>query len=101
LETSNVGNSYGAYITGGKAREVPKDPNYIAVDDPYGLPAIVPTIAPLSADNKTPLPYIASNDITVFTILDTGRGVVTSYRFDTRIPNGTVVKFDQFTLERS
>ena len=97
LETSNVGNSYGAYV-GAEKRPVPADSRYTyaAVGNPNGLEPIVPTIAPLV--DKQPLPFIASNDITAFSILDTGNGTVSSYRFDTRKPESAVVKFDQFTI---
>lgn len=100
LETSNVGNTYGAYI-GDRQRPVPKDDpenNYVATGDPNGLEAIVPTIAPLTDEKGQTLPYVASNDITVFSILDTATGTVSSYRYDTRSPNADVVKFDAFTL---
>lgn len=49
----------------------------------------------LGEDNQ-PLPYVADSDITVFSILDTGTGKVSSYRFDTRSPLSDVVKFDEF-----
>jgi hypothetical protein len=99
LETSNVGNSYGAAL-GDNKRPVPinNSENYTATGDPYGLDPIIPTIAPLVNENNQPLPYIASNDITVFSILDTGNGTVSSYRFDTREPNSQVIKFDEFSL---
>lgn len=100
LESSNVGNSYGAYL-GNKKRPVPPDDfegNYSAIGDPNGLDPIIPNISPLVNDNNQPLPYIASNDITVFSILDTSKGTVSSYRFDTRFPNSEVIKFDEFTL---
>jgi Calcineurin-like phosphoesterase len=111
LETSNVGNSYGAYVDGNQ-RHVPNNalahqvfgepllfPNdYAATGNPNGLPPVMPTIAPLSTPDGKPLPYIASNDITAFSILDTGSGQITSYRFDTREPNAKVIKFDQFHL---
>ncbi len=45
-----------------------------------------------------PLPFLSSNDITSFSILDSGRGTVRSYRFDTRDPNSAVVLFDEFPL---
>jgi hypothetical protein len=45
------------------------------------------------------LPYVASNDITVFSVLDSAAGVVSSYRFDTRLPDSDVVLFDEFALE--
>jgi hypothetical protein len=99
LETSNVGNTYGAYL-GNKKRPVPKgyQAEYIATGDPNGLEAIPPTIAPLIGDDQQPLSFIASNDITVFSILNTGTGTVSSYRFDTKVPNSDVVKFDEFQL---
>jgi len=99
LESSNVGNSYGAYWGNSKERP-PQD--YLSVKaekgDPNGLEPIVPTIAPLTDADGTPLPYIASNEITVFSILDTSTGNVSSYRFDTTNPNNTVIKFDEFTI---
>ena len=100
LESSNVGNSYGAYV-GEKKRPVPTgyNENYSPTGDANGLEPVMPTIAPLLGENNQPLPYIASNDLTVFSILDTGTGIVTSYRFDTRSPNSEVIKFDQFQLK--
>jgi len=100
LETSNVGNTYGAYLE--KQRKVPTgyDEKYVATGDPNGLEAVVPTIAPLLDQNSKPLSFIASDDITVFSILDTGAGTVSSYRFDTRKPESPVVKFDEFKLSR-
>jgi hypothetical protein len=52
-------------------------------------------------DNQQPLPYIASNDITAFSILDTGTGTVSSYRFDTRSSKSDVIKFDEFRLAKA
>lgn len=97
LESSNVGNSYGAHL-GDRPRLIPPNSNYIALGDPNGLEAIVPNLDPSSDRAGKPLPYIASNDITVFSILDTGSGTVSSYRFDTRYPNSEIVKFDEFKL---
>jgi len=101
LETSNVGNSYGAYING-KQRFIPEDlqglADYTLEGNPNGLEPITPTIAPLFDEAGQPVPYVASNDITVFSILDTGTGTISSYRFDTREPNSAVVKFDEFRL---
>lgn len=99
LETSNVGNSYGA-AWGERKREVPTSyqENYTAIGDPNGLEPVLPTIAPLLGEDGKPMPYIASNEITVFSILDTGTGIISSYRFDTRKPNSEVVKFDEFKI---
>ncbi|MBD2002321.1 MULTISPECIES: purple acid phosphatase family protein [Cyanophyceae] len=99
LETSNVGNSYGAAV-GDKKRPVPDSfnkENYPVTGDPNGLQAVVPTIAPLMGEDGKPLPYVASNEITAFSILDTGTGTVSSYRFDT-VEESKVVKFDEFRL---
>lgn len=100
LETSNVGNSYGA-AWGERRREVPS--NYqqdcMAIGDQNGLQPIVPTISPLLGEDGKPQPYIASSDITVFSIFDTGTGTISSYSFDTRKPDAGVVKFDEFKLK--
>ncbi|MBD2293880.1 metallophosphoesterase [Anabaena sphaerica FACHB-251] len=100
LETSNVGNSYGA-AWGERKREVPTgyQEDYTEIGDPNGLEPIIPTISPLLGEDSKPLPYIASNDITVFSIFDTGTGTISSYRFDTRKPNSEVIKFDEFKLK--
>jgi Calcineurin-like phosphoesterase len=99
LETSNVGNSYGAYL-GKTQRSLPKDAKetYAAIGNPNRLDAIMPTLKPLLDDTGTPMPYIASNDITAFSILETGTGIVSSYRFDTKDPQSSVIKFDEFKL---
>jgi hypothetical protein len=101
LETSNVGNTYGAF-SGKKRRFVPPSyrEDYSATGDPNGLNPVIPTIEPLLADGKA-LPYIDSNDITAFSIFDTGNGVVSSYYFDIRKPESEVVKFDEFKLKNS
>jgi hypothetical protein len=100
LETSNVGNSYGAHW-GENKREVPigYQEDYAEVGDPNDLEPIIPSIAPLLGEDGKPLPYIASNDITAFSIFDTGTGTISSYRFDTRKPNSEIVKFDEFKLK--
>ena len=110
LETSNVGNSYGAFWKD-KSRPVPPETiegsavtyaptDYITQGDPNGLEPVVPTLAPLLDDSGNPLPYIASNDITVFSAFDTGTGTISSYYFDTRSPGSEVVKFDEFVVGR-
>lgn len=107
LETSNVGNTYGAYLNN-QARPVPPSAGadvegyqasyYAAQGDPNGLEPIVPSLAPLLDDQGQPLPYIASNDMTAFSILETENGIVSSYYFDTRQPGSSAVKFDEFSL---
>ncbi|MGA7932087.1 MAG: metallophosphoesterase family protein [Kovacikia sp.] len=100
LETSNVGNSYDAYV-GDRSRPVPHtdSADYATVGNPNGLEPIVPTLAPLLDGEGQPMPYLASNDITAFSILDTGAGTISSYYFDTRKPESGVVKFDEFRLK--
>lgn len=104
LETSNVGNSYGASYGDKKRKSVPKnrdggdDANYVATGDPYGLKPVVPTIAPIVNEDGQYNPYISSNEITVFSIFDTGKGTVSSYLFDTRKPDSKAIKFDEFNL---
>jgi Calcineurin-like phosphoesterase len=99
LETSNVGNTYGAYW-GEARRPVPLgfQERYAATGDPNGLEPVVPAIAPLIDEAGQPQPYISSNDMTVFSILETDTGTVSSYYFDTRKPDSDVVKFDAFVL---
>ncbi|MEO1298886.1 MAG: metallophosphoesterase, partial [Cyanobacteria bacterium J06636_16] len=117
LETSNVGNSYGAYWREKTRNLPPAEPTkdldkyqqayYAAQGDPNGLEPVVPTEAlslgeennPLLDENGNPLPYLESNDITAFSILDTGTGTVSSYYFDTRDPDSDVILFDEFSLE--
>ncbi len=99
LETSNVGNSYGAAV-GDRHRIVPTtyQETYVATGNPNGLAPIVPNIAPLKDLAGKPLPYLASNRVTAFSILDTGTGTVSSYRFDTQKSDSPVLKFDEFML---
>jgi Calcineurin-like phosphoesterase len=99
LETSNVGNTYGAYIDG-KKRLVPIGfgADYSITGDPNGLKPIIPTLEPLLGENKQSLPYLSSNNITSFSILDTATGMVSSYRFNTEIPGSDVIKFDEFRI---
>lgn len=101
LESSNVGNTYGAYV-GRKRRQIPIgfEQKYVPQSDPNGLEPIVPTLAPLLDAAGHPQPYISSDDITVFSILDTNTGTVTSYYFDTRKPESQVIAFDAFELKQ-
>ncbi|CAN5865001.1 metallophosphoesterase [soil metagenome] len=103
IETSNVGNNYGAFTEqSGRSRSVPPPPwdadNYVAQGDPGGLEPIVPTVDPVLDGSGQPQPYIASNDLTAFSILDTGDGTVTSYVYDVREPDQPAHVFDRFSL---
>ncbi|NET54608.1 MAG: hypothetical protein F6K09_40285 [Merismopedia sp. SIO2A8] len=120
MEASNVGNTYGAFWKNGAAtdtsdgistveaenarmdqrRPIPIGyvEDYAPWNDPNGLIPVVPTIAPMLDKDGNPQPFIASNNITVFSILDTGQGTVASYRMDTQTPDRSPVKFDEFSL---
>ena len=115
IETSNVGNSYGAAWEGFYSRAQPSWVestaahtsftwdllNYPALGDPQGREIIGPTIANPMADllGTQPYPFVSSNDVTAFSILDTSTGVVSSYAFDTRYPGREAYKFDEFSLQ--
>lgn len=108
LETSNVGNSYGCYVEGGKARDNgPDDTRFDAVNyplhgDPFGLEAVAPTLfAPQALEDGTPMPCIGSDTLSAFSILETGAegAAITSYVFDSTRPDGDVKPFDRFTLD--
>ena len=98
LESSNVGNSYGAYWKERKRRVPDDNADYSEWGNPNGLKPILPNIAPIKDETGNELPYIASNDITVFTVLDTEKKTVSSYRFDTRKQCSQVIKFDEFAI---
>lgn len=118
IETSNVGNSFGAYWTDGVTPWRERFPgqfanelagpnprwnpaNYPRTGDAHGRPAIMPTeFNPMMEMESQPrmMPFLDSNSVTAFTILDTNTGTVTSYAFDTRNPANPVRKFDEFRL---
>ncbi|MDF9717701.1 metallophosphoesterase [Nocardioides sp. ChNu-153] len=105
LETSNTGNSYGAYHPlSGRSRPVPPAPwdaaNYWAQDNPGGLEPIVPNVAPYTNEAGTPLPYVQDNNLAVFTKLDTGSGEITTYSFDVRTPDVAPKVIDVFSIGR-
>ena len=105
LETSNTGNSYGAFHElSGRRRPVPPAPwdaaNYWAIGNPGGLAPIVPTENPMRTAAGEPMPFVQSNDHVVFTVLDTGRNEVVSYIFDVRTPEVAPVVLDRFSLGR-
>ena len=80
--------------------------DYPTHGEPHGRQMIQPSlINPMrTMDRRTTpwterdLPFVASNNLTTFSILDTGTGTVSSYAFDTRSPESAVVKFDEFSL---
>lgn len=111
LESSNVGNNYGGFIDAdhkrsaypsaiddssqySSVRDAFNADNYVLYGDPYGLEPIMPSICNLPEKR----PYLASNEITAFSVIDTKNGVVDSYYFDTTKPESEVVHFDSFDI---
>ncbi|WP_435736655.1 hypothetical protein V5D56_18075 [Cellulosimicrobium sp. PMB13] len=104
LETSNTGNTYGAFhALSGRSRPLPGAPwdaaNYLAQGNPGGLAPVVPTVNPHRASDGTPLPFVQSNTNAVFTALDTATGEVTSYDLDLAA-GGKPRILDRFTIGR-
>lgn len=106
LETSNVGNSYGAYHElSGDSRPVPEAPwnaeNYVAQGSPGGLEPIVPSERPFASlvNPDQDAPYVASNDYSIFTNLDAQAGSVTSYILDAKDPDAVPEVLDVFMLD--
>jgi hypothetical protein len=122
LESANYGNTFGVgyedeYFRQQRApwARYPGDPrggfvvgpdpkDYPVVGDPQGrigaYPTLVNTEKEMDGENR-PLPFHSSNNVSAFTVLDTGTGLVESYAFDTRDPSSSVVRFDVFALENS
>ena len=105
LETSNVGSTFGAYPVGGAASRYLPGPvdgwheAYVRQGDAGGLEPLAPSLAPELGPDGTPLPYLASDTVTAFSLLDPDVGVVRAYRFDTAGPDAVLVLFDEFTLD--
>ena len=124
METSSVGNCFGAYWTqpdgtawrgqrrigGSFAAELESGPgvsrwdadNYARLDDSHGRKPEMPTLANpmmLFEGEPQPVPFVCSNNVTTFTVLDTEVGAVRSFAFDVRDPESAVVEFDRFDLE--
>lgn len=105
LETSNTGNTYGAFDSlSSRTRPLPPAPwnadNYLALGNPGGLEPILPTVAPFLNPDGVPLPFVQSNDLCVFTALDTGTRTVTSWVYDVRQPDTAPWVLDEFTIGR-
>jgi hypothetical protein len=107
LETSNIGNNYGCYVEGHQARTNGatgfdyKATDYSVTGDLHGYEPVMPTeFSPMTNAAGEPLPCIASNELTAFSILETGAegATVSSYVFDTTDPEGEVKLFDKFKL---
>ncbi len=101
LESSNVGNCYGAYYDDEERTAViPSDltefdaEDYALIGDPGGLKPI----APLFMDRS--VPYVADNETTVFSVLNTQTGIVSSYAYDITKPEEGAHKIDYFFVSR-
>lgn len=125
LETSNAGDCYGAFWTGpdgqpwqGRLRDdAPRhqpfwdevaaglrDPrDYPRTGDPQGRTPIMPTLFnPMldDADSDLPVPFVCSDRLSVFSVLDSAAGMVRSYVVDTADPDAPAREFDRFSLGR-
>lgn len=103
LESSNTGNSYGAFHPlSGRSRHVPGAPwdasNYLAQGNPGGLDPVVPTVDPLVAADGTPLPFLWGNQYAAFTMLDSGAGEVTTWVYDLNDTDAGAWVLDRFEL---
>jgi hypothetical protein len=80
--------------------------NYPIAGEVHGRPMAMPTdVNPMrTIDRRTvswneqDLPFVASNNICTFSVLDTSTGLITSYCFDTRNVSNEVLKFDEFQI---
>ena len=125
LETSNVGNTFGPTVEFRNRvtwatqfypdEDLPdtRDPefwdpaDYARIGDPQGRPDVVPSRVPevdFMRDvegSMVELPFISSNRVTVFSILDSADGTVRSYAHDTEFPRTPAVEVDCFPLDTS
>ena len=125
IETSNVGNTFGPTVNFNNrvtwaqsfypdpATDDTRDPSfwdptdYPRIGDPQGRPDVVPSrideidVMASIEGGEPGLPFISSNRITVFTILDSGDGTVRSYAHDTSFPRLPAVEVDCFPLDNS
>lgn len=124
LEASNVGNCFGAayedsfrvtwtnFYDGRDSTDIRVLPSgrvgpwlasdYPRAGDPQGRVSIAPNLLDamnVMKDAEPGLPYVCSNDVTVFSVLDSGEGTVRSYAFDTRFPARSVQPIDCFPLD--
>lgn len=105
LETSNTGNTYGAFDSlSNRARPLPPAPwnadSYLSLGNPGGLEPILPSVAPFETPDGVPVPFVQSNDLCVFTALDTATRTVTSWVYDTRQPDVAPWVIDEFSVGR-
>lgn len=123
LETSNLGNCYGAFWRqpdgrpwrGARRLDTPRmstfweeveaglrnAANYPRTGDPQGREPIFPSIfnpMRLAGESDIDLPFVCSDRLGVFSVLDSGAGFVRSYVIDTARPDQPAREFDRFRL---
>jgi hypothetical protein len=75
--------------------------DYPGSGEPHGRAMGMPTLFnPMRelAGAPADLPFVASNNLTAFSVFDSQTGLVSSYVYDTRDPAGQTRKFDEFRL---
>jgi len=91
-----------ATLTGGPRTTLQWNPaDYPTSGEPHGRQMMMPTLLnPMREIEGRPqdLPFVASNLLTAFAILDTATGLVSSYVFDTRDETSPIRKFDEFSI---
>ena len=125
LESSNAGDCYGAFWTGpdgqpwqGRLRDdAPRhagfwsevaaglrDPaDYPRTGDPQGRVPVMPSeFNPMQVfgESAVPVPFVCSDRLSAFSVLDSAAGEVRSYVVDTADPDAPARVFDRFTLGR-
>jgi hypothetical protein len=118
LETSSAGNTFGAFWTQGNgtawrnalrggntglfaAGSPWNTANYPRTNDPHDRAPQFPTMAnpmQLWGGEAQPVPFVSSNDISTFSVLDTGIGAVRSFAIDLRNPAAAAIEFDRIPL---
>lgn len=121
LETSNNGNTYNAFLDslnrddscpdsirpgfqGDPAYKAPyegHEGDYVSTGDPYGLSPIMPSTGFGTGSALSGEPYLMSNTVTEFSLIDTAKGTVDSYWFDTDNPGEEPVLFDSFPIKQN
>jgi hypothetical protein len=75
--------------------------DYPGSGEPHGRAMGMPTLFnPMRelAGAPADLPFVASNNLTAFSVFESQTGLVSSYVYDTRDPAGQTRKFDEFRL---
>lgn len=123
LETSNAGNCHGAFWIGSDGKpwngqlrdDAPGHQGFWSevaagrrdaadhprTGDPQGRAPMMPTVFnPMQdlGESPDPLPFVCSNRLSAFSVLDSAAGEVRSYVVDTADPDAPAREFDRFAL---